>query len=145
MRDTLLTWTATRVLGYLRCSREEQLDSIEGQRKIVEVELARRGVGFLLPPFTDDGRRGFDEERPGLLALMDYCRKHPLRPMTKADYIPIFTQSMDRFGRFLEPMKVFTYLNELRELGYDVYLLDERMSFVHGEIGEWIQITVKSA
>lgn len=142
MRD--LSWNAPNGLAYLRCSKDEQRDSIQGQHRLVETQLSHLGKGFLKPPFEDDGRRGSDEERPGLLALLDYCRAHPIKPRTKADFVPIFCQSMDRIGRFLEPMKVFTYLNEFRDLGYDIYLLDERLSFVCGNLGDWIQLAVKS-
>ena len=137
-------WNGSTALGYLRCSKDEQEESTEGQHRLVGTELARRGMGFLAPPFTDDGRRGSDEERPGLLALLDYCRGHRNAPRTHADYVPIFIQSIDRVGRFLDPMKIFTYLNELKELGYDVYSLTERLSYVGSTIGEWIQYVVRS-
>ena len=137
-------WNAPHALEYLRCSKDEQADSIEGQRRIVEGDLTAQGMRLLQPAFVDDGRRGFDEERPGLLALMEYCRRHPVRVHAYADYVPIFIQAIDRMGRFLDPMKIFTYLNELKELGYDVYSVSERMRYVSGNIGDWIQIVVRS-
>jgi len=113
LRDRI--WNGSMALGYLRCSKDEQEESTEGQHRLVDTELARRGMGFLAPPFTDDGRRGSDEERPGLLALLDYCRSHRNAPRTHADYVPIFIQSIDRMGRFLDP--IVTNLNELKDLG----------------------------
>src|SRR5688572_18625591 len=142
LRDRI--WNGSKALGYLRCSKDEQEESIEGQRRLLGTDLAGRGMGFLVPPFVDDGRRGSDEERPGLLALLEYCRSHPHSPRNKADYVPILIQSIDRMGRFLDPMKIFTYLNELKDLGYDVYSLTERLSYVGSTIGEWIQYVVRS-
>ena len=142
LRDRI--WNGSKALGYLRCSKDEQEESIEGQRRLLGTDLAGRGMGFLVPPFVDDGRRGSDEERPGLLALLGYCRDHRNSPRTHADYVPIFIQSIDRMGRFLDPMKIFTYLNELKDHGYDVYSLTERLSYVGSTIGEWIQYVVRS-
>ena len=137
-------WNLDQALAYLRCSKDEQTDSIEGQRRIVEGALAAQGMRLLQPAFVDDGRRGSDEERPGLLALLEYCRRHPVRIQGYTDYVPIFIQAIDRMGRFLDPMKIFTYLNELKGLGYDVYSVSERMRYVSGNIGDWIQIVVRS-
>ncbi len=144
MNSVRRPWKADQALAYLRCSKDEQEDSVEGQKRIVEGDVAVQGMKFLRQPFIDDGRRGSDEERPGLLGLMDFCRRHPVRVQAYADYVPIFIQAIDRMGRFLEPLKIFTYLNELKELGYDVYSVSERMRFVSGNIGDWIQIVVRS-
>ena len=137
-------WNHDRGLAYVRCSKDEQEGSTQGQIRLIQTGLSEHGLTLLVPPFTDDGRRGSDEERPGLLALMEYCRAHPVRVRTGADHVPIFVQSTDRLGRFLEPMKIFSYLNELKELGYDLYSLSERLRFVGGNIGDWIQIVVRS-
>ena len=137
-------WNHDRGLAYVRCSKDEQEGSTEGQIKLIRSGLAENGLALVVPSFVDDGRRGSDEERPGLLALLEYCRAHPVRVRTGGDYIPIFVQSTDRLGRFLEPTKIFSYLNELKELGYDVYSLSEKLRFVGGNIGDWIQIAVRS-
>jgi DNA invertase Pin-like site-specific DNA recombinase len=137
-------WNQPHGLAYVRCSKDEQEGSTEGQLRLIESEMNDRGMIFLVPPFVDDGRRGSDENRPGLLAMMDYCRSHPIRTRSASDYVPIFVQSTDRLGRFLEPMKIFSYLNELKELGYDVYSVSEQLRFVGGNIGDWIQIVVRS-
>jgi DNA invertase Pin-like site-specific DNA recombinase len=137
-------WKCMAALVYLRCSKDEQEDSVEGQRRIVDTELSGFGMKLLAPPFIDDGRRGSDEERPGLLALLEFCRSHPVQSRAAADFVPIFVQSTDRLGRFLDPMKIFTYLNEFKELGYDVYSITEKMRYVGGHIGDWIQMVVRS-
>jgi len=139
-----IKWNGNEALGYFRCSKDEQSDSIPGQHMIVDPELARHGLRLRVAPFEDDGRRGSDEERPAFLALLEYCRAHPLRPRAAADFVPIFTQSTDRIGRFLQPMKLFTYLNELRDLGYDMYSITEGITYVRSNIGEWIQFVVRS-
>lgn len=137
-------WNQPHGLAYVRCSKDEQEGSTEGQLRLIESEMHDRSMKLLVPAFIDDGRRGSDEDRPGLKALMEYCRSHLVRIRSGADYIPIFVQSTDRLGRFLEPMKIFSYLNELKELGYDVYSISEKIRFIGGNIGDWIQIVVRS-
>jgi DNA invertase Pin-like site-specific DNA recombinase len=137
-------WKQPHALAYVRCSKDEQEGSTAGQLRLIETEMKDRELSFVAPPFVDDGRRGSDETRPGLLSLMDYCRSHPVRIRTASDYLPIFVQSTDRLGRFLEPMKIFSYLNEFKELGYDIYSISEKIRFIGGNIGDWIQIVVRS-
>jgi DNA invertase Pin-like site-specific DNA recombinase len=137
-------WNHPHAIAYVRCSKDEQDGSTDGQLRVIESEMKTRGLSFIVPPFIDDGRRGSDESRPGLLSLLEYCRAHPVRTRTASDYLPIFVQSTDRLGRFLEPMKIFSYLNEFKELGYDVYSISERLRFIGGNIGDWIQIVVRS-
>lgn len=137
-------WNQQTGLAYVRCSKDEQEGSTEGQLRLIDSELHNRSMRLLVPAFVDDGRRGSDEDRPGLRSLMDYCRSHPVRIRSGSDYLPIFVQSTDRLGRFLEPMKIFSYLNELKELGYDVYSISEKIRFIGGNIGDWIQIVVRS-
>ncbi len=137
-------WNQPHGLAYVRCSKDEQEGSTEGQLRLIDSELHDRSMKLAVPAFVDDGRRGSDEDRPGLRSLMDYCRSHPVRTRSASDYLPIFVQSTDRLGRFLEPMKIFSYLNELKELGYDVYSISEKIRFIGGNIGDWIQIVVRS-
>ncbi len=138
------TWNPRQGLAYVRASKEDQEDSAEGQLQLIGTAMRDHGMTYLAPPFIDDGRRGSDEQRSALLALLEFCRSHPLRPRTTADYVPIFVQATDRLGRFLDPMKIFTYLNELKELGYDVYSTSEKIRYIGGNIGDWIQIVVRS-
>jgi DNA invertase Pin-like site-specific DNA recombinase len=137
-------WNHPHGLAYVRCSKDEQEESSTGQLRLIESDLQSHGLSLVVPAFVDDGRRGSDEERPGLLALIEYCRSHPVRTRKASDYLPIFVQSTDRLGRFLEPMKIFSYLNEFKELGYDVYSVSEKLRFIGGNIGDWIQIVVRS-
>jgi DNA invertase Pin-like site-specific DNA recombinase len=137
-------WTQPHGLAYVRCSKDEQEGSTEGQLRLIQSAMQDKSLTLLVPAFVDDGRRGSDEDRPGLRSLMEYCRSHPVRTRSAADYVPIFVQSTDRLGRFLEPMKIFSYLNELKEMGYDVYSISEKIRFIGGNIGDWIQIVVRS-
>lgn len=137
-------WNSRQGLAYVRVSKEDQEDSAEGQLLLIDTAMKAHGMTFLEPPFIDDGRRGSDEQRSALLALLEFCRSHPVRPRSTADYVPIFVQATDRLGRFLDPMKIFTYLNELKELGYDVYSTSEKIRYIGGNIGDWIQLVVRS-
>src|SRR5689334_9036052 len=132
-------WNQPHGLAYVRCSKDEQEGSTEGQMRLIESELHDRSIRRIVRAFVEHGRGGSDEDRPGLRSLMDYCRSHPVRTRSAADHLPIFVQSTDRLGRFLEPMKIFSYLNELKELGYDIYSISEKIRFIGGNIGDWIQ------
>ena len=137
------TWTAAGCLAYARCSGELQEDSVSDQLRILEGARKELGLALLHPAFADEARRGYDEERAGLKALLDFVRAHPRRPEKNSEYVPVIISSTDRFGRFLDPITIFSYLKILHEHGYELFSVSERLRS-RGDLSSFIQLAVKA-
>lgn len=85
----------SRVIGYLRCSTEEQADSragLEAQRAAIVAEAQRRGWTETDVTFVEDaGFSGKNLDRPGIVAALDALRRR------KADTLVV--SKLDRLSR----------------------------------------------
>jgi DNA invertase Pin-like site-specific DNA recombinase len=142
--DRARVWKTDRCLVYGRCSTQLQDASIEDQLSTVRTEMSVLGLtGFVAPPFVDDGLRGHDESRPGLLAILEYVRTHPNRVERNSEFIPILVYDVSRFGRFDDPKKIFSYFVEIERYGYEFYSVTERIRS-RGNIADWVQLIIRS-
>jgi DNA invertase Pin-like site-specific DNA recombinase len=84
-----------RVIGYLRCSTEEQADSragLEAQRTAILAEAQRRGWSETDLTFVEDaGFSGKNLDRPGIIAALDALRHR------RADTLVV--SKLDRLSR----------------------------------------------
>jgi DNA invertase Pin-like site-specific DNA recombinase len=84
-----------RIIGYLRCSTEEQADSragLEAQRTAILAEAQRRGWSETDLTFVEDaGFSGKNLDRPGIVAALDALRSR------RADTLVV--SKLDRLSR----------------------------------------------
>lgn len=143
VRDERRLWKGTECLVYKRCSKETQDVSLADQGQGLDLAMANLGLRTALATLEDDGKRGQDESRPGLLAILSYVKTHPNPVRNNSDFIPILVYDLSRFGRFDDPKKVFTYFVEVERYGYEFYSVSERIRS-RGNIGDWVQAIIKS-
>ncbi len=143
MRDERRIWKGTECLVYKRCSKETQDVSLDDQEQGINLAMANLGLKTALATLEDDGKRGQDESRPGLLAVLAYVRTHPNPVRNNSDFIPILVYDLSRFGRFDDPKKVFSYFVEVERYGFEFYSVSERIRS-RGNIGDWVQAIIKS-
>jgi len=142
IRDDRL-WKGTGCLTYKRCSKDVQDASLEDQDSTIGAGRTRLGLTTVIAGFEDDGRRGHDETRPGLLAILEYVKKHPNPVRQNADFIPILVYDLARFGRFDDAKKIFAYFVEVERYGYEFYSVTEKIRS-RGNIADFVQAIVKA-
>ena len=142
MKSNQPSWTKGSCLVYGRCSTEGQDASLADQYQTIERFVGEAGLKPIVPPFEDDGRRGSDEERPGLRSVLDYVRTHPNQVRANADYIPIIVYNVARFGRFDDPKKLFHHFHEIERHGYEFYSVMEGLRS-RGNIADFIQLIIR--
>lgn len=140
--ETKRVWRADACVTYYRCSGEAQDASIPDQRSRIETEMQRLGLARVVANFEDDGRKGHDETRPGLLALLDFVRKHPNPVSANADFIPILVYDVSRFGRFDDPKSIIAYATQVERYGYEFYSVAERIRS-RGNIADWMHLLIR--
>jgi len=143
LKDERRLWKGTECLVYKRCSKETQDVSLADQDQGIKLAMANLGLRAALATLEDDGKRGLDESRPGLLAILSYVKTHPNPVRNNSDFIPILVYDLSRFGRFDDPKKVFTYFVEVERYGFEFYSVSERIRS-RGNIGDWVQAIIKS-
>jgi hypothetical protein len=143
MRDDRRPWKGDGCLVYRRCSTDGQDASLSDQEATVSTERARLGLTNVVAKFEDDGKKGHDETRPGLRAILSYVRTHPNPVRMNADFVPILVYDLARFGRFDDPKKIFAYFVEIEKYGYEFYSVTEKIRS-RGNIADFVQAIVKS-
>ncbi len=136
-------WKGNGCLLYKRCSKEVQDASLDDQDQVIAVERGAFGLSSVLAAFEDDGRRGHDETRPGLLGVLEYARTHPNPVRSNGDFIPILVYDLARFGRFDDAKKIFAYFVEVERYGYEFYSVTEKIRS-RGNIADFVQAIIKS-
>lgn len=142
MKTNQPNWTKGSCLVYGRCSTEGQDASLADQYQTIERFVREAGLKPIAPPFEDDGRRGSDEERPGLRSILDYVGTHPNPVRANSDYIPIIVYNVARFGRFDDPKKLFHHFHEIERHGYEFYSVMEGLRS-RGNIADFIQLIIR--
>ncbi len=132
-----------RCLVYGRCSKSTQDASLGDQYEGIDAFRREASLAPILEPFEDDGRRGHDETRPGLLSVLEYVRTHPNPVRSNSDFIPILVYDLARFGRFDDPKKVFSYFVEVERYGYEFYSVTEKIRS-RGNISDFVQAIIKA-
>jgi DNA invertase Pin-like site-specific DNA recombinase len=143
MLENRKPWKGNSCLVYRRCSKDEQDASIDDQEIHIRANRRDFGLDRLLGGFEDDGRRGHDETRPGLKALLAYVKAHPNPVRNNSDFIPILVYDLARFGRFDDAKKIFAYFVEIERYGYEFYSVTEKIRS-RGNIADFVQAIVKS-
>jgi hypothetical protein len=143
IRDDRRMWKGEGCLEYRRCSTDGQDASLADQEATVSSERARLGLTRVLAGFEDDGKKGHDETRPGLRAILSFVRTHPNPVRANADFVPILVYDLARFGRFDDPKKIFAYFVEIEKYGYEFYSVTEKIRS-RGNIADFVQAIVKS-
>ncbi len=143
IRNHQRLWKGNGCLVYKRCSKDAQDASLEDQEQTLSLERAALGLTEVIATFEDDGLRGHDETRPGLLAVLEYVRTHPVPVRSNADFIPILVYELSRFGRFDDPKKIFSYFVEIERSGYEFYSVTEKIRS-RGNIADFVQAIIKS-
>ncbi len=143
IRNVQQLWKGGECLIYKRCSKEAQDASLDDQDQVLSVERAALGLSKVIRTFEDDGLRGHDETRPGLLAVLEYVRTHPNPVRSNSDFIPILVYDLARFGRFDDPKKIFAYFVEIERSGYEFYSATDRIRS-RGNIADFVQAIIKS-
>jgi len=143
IRNAQQVWKGGGCLVYKRCSKDEQDASMDDQELIIATGRGDLGLSKVLAQFSDDGRRGHDETRPGLRALLDYVKSHPNAVRNNSDFIPILVYDLARFGRFDDSKKIFAYFVEIERYGYEFYSVTEKIRS-RGNIADFVQAIIKS-
>ncbi|MFN3484622.1 MAG: recombinase family protein, partial [Planctomycetota bacterium] len=143
LRNVGRLWKGEGCLLYKRCSKDVQDASLDDQEQVLSVEREALGLTKVLATFEDDGLRGHDETRPGLLAVLQYARTHPNPVRSNADFIPVLVYELSRFGRFDDSKKIFAYFVEIEKYGYEFYSVTERIRS-RGNIADFVQAIIKS-
>lgn len=136
-------WKGTGCLTYTRCSKDTQDMSLAEQDAAIATARQALGLSNVLRRFEDDGRRGHDEARPGLQAILQYVKEHPNPVRNNSDFIPILVYDLARFGRFDDAKKIFAYFVEVEKYGYEFYSVTERIRS-RGNIADFVQAIIKS-
>jgi DNA invertase Pin-like site-specific DNA recombinase len=136
-------WKGDSCLIYKRCSKEEQDGSLEDQEATISTVRKDLGLSRILASFEDDGKRGHDENRPGLLAILSYVRTHPNPVRNNSDFIPILVYELSRFGRFDDSKKIFAYFVDIERYGYEFYSVTDKIRS-RGNIADFVQAIIKS-
>ncbi len=142
MIDNRRLWKGDGCLTYKRCSTDRQDASLPDQEVALSSERTARGLNRVLASFEDDGLKGHDEKRPGLLAILRFVATHPNRVRNNEDFIPILVYDLSRFGRFDDPKKIFAYFVEIERYGYEFYSITERIRS-RGNTSDWVQLIIK--
>lgn len=136
-------WKGDSCLIYKRCSKEEQDGSLEDQESTISTVRKDLELSRVLASFEDDGKRGHDENRPGLLAILSYVRTHPNPVRNNSDFIPILVYELSRFGRFDDSKKIFAYFVDIERYGYEFYSVTDKIRS-RGNIADFVQAIIKS-
>jgi DNA invertase Pin-like site-specific DNA recombinase/archaellum component FlaC len=143
MRIDRRLWSSDACLIYKRCSKDEQDMSLVEQQRDIGSAMTELGLSRVLVNVEDDGKRGHDEKRPGLIGILQYVKTHPNRVRNNSDFIPILVYELSRFGRFDDPKKIFAYFVEIEAYGYEFYSVSERIRS-RGNIADFVQAIIKS-
>lgn len=143
IRDDRRMWKGDAFLSYRRCSTDGQDASLSDQEATVSAERTHLGLTRELASFEDDGKKGHDETRPGLRAVLSYVRTHANPVRNNGDFVPILVYDLARFGRFDDPKKIFAYFVEIEKYGYEFYSVTEKIRS-RGNIADFVQAIVKS-
>ncbi len=143
IRNMQQLWKGTGCLVYKRCSKDAQDASLDDQDEVITVQRTALGLNTVLATFEDDGLRGHDETRPGLLAVLEHARTHPNPVRSNGDFIPILVYDLARFGRFDDAKKIFSYFVEVERYGYEFYSVTEKIRS-RGNIADFVQAIIKS-
>lgn len=142
MKYRLPGWHRGQCLVYGRVSKDTQDASLADQYGVIRECMREAKLAEIRAPFEDDGERGHDEERPGLLAVIEYARTHPNRVRHNDDFIPILVYNVARFGRFDDSKKIFYYLVQIEKHGYEFYSVMEGLRS-RGNISEFVQLIIR--
>lgn len=142
MKYRLPGWRRGQCLVYGRVSKETQDASLADQYGVIQECMREASLTGIREPFEDDGERGHDEERPGLLAVIEYVRTHPNKVRHNDDFIPILVYNVARFGRFDDSKKIFYYLVQIEKYGYEFYSVMEGLRS-RGNISEFVQLIIR--
>ncbi len=143
MLENSRKWKGSGCLVYTRCSKETQDLSLAEQEVGIGGIRQPLGLPDVLAKFEDDAKRGHDESRPGLRAILGYVKSHPNPVRNNSDFIPILVYDLARFGRFDDPKKIFAYFVEVERYGYEFYSVSEKIRS-RGSIADFVQAIVKS-
>ena len=143
MKEERRMWKGDGCLVYKRCSKEEQDGSLQDQESTISAMMQELGLTRVLAGFEDDGKRGHDENRPGLLSVLNYVRTHPNPVRNNSDFIPILVYELSRFGRFDDSKKIFAYFVEIERSGYEFYSVTDKIRS-RGNISDFVQAIIKS-
>jgi len=143
MLENSRKWKGSGCLVYTRCSKETQDLSLAEQEAGIGAVRQALTLTEILAKFEDDARRGHDESRPGLRAILAYVKAHPNPVRNNSDFIPILVYDLARFGRFDDPKKIFAYFVEVERYGYEFYSATEKIRS-RGNIADFVQAIVKS-
>ena len=143
MLENSRKWKGNGCLVYTRCSKETQDLSLAEQDAGIGAVRQAAGLSDVLAKCEDDARRGHDESRPGLRAVLSYVKAHPNPVRNNSDFIPILVYDLARFGRFDDPKKIFAYFVEVERYGYEFYSVTENIRS-RGNIADFVQAIVKS-
>jgi DNA invertase Pin-like site-specific DNA recombinase len=143
IRNVQRLWKGDGCLVYKRCSKDVQDASLDDQEQVLSLERAALGLSKVIATFEDDGLRGHDETRPGLLAVLEYVKTHPNPVRSNSDFIPILVYELSRFGRFDDSKKIFAYFVEIERYGYEFYSVTEKIRS-RGNIADFVQAIIKS-
>lgn len=143
LREDRRFWKGSGCLVYKRCSKEEQDGSLQDQEATIATMMRELGLTRVLASFEDDGKRGHDENRPGLLAILSHVKTHPNPVRNNSDFIPILVYELSRFGRFDDSKKIFAYFVEIERYGYEFYSVTDKIRS-RGNIADFVQAIIKS-
>jgi hypothetical protein len=135
-------WRKGQCLIYGRVSKESQDAGLADQYTTIQAVMRQANLNPVVEPFEDDGKRGHDEGRPGLLAVMNFVRTHPNKVRKNEEFIPILVFNVARFGRFDNPKKLFRYIAEIEEFGYEFYSIEEGIRS-RGNLADFVNLIVR--
>lgn len=124
-------------VGYVRCSTDMQEDSIEQQRKAIEL-WAQKNAFKIIEWFEDEGKSGTTfEKRPGFRKLQSRVENSP-----NFEYVLVYDES--RWGRTGDPRESNYWKVHFQKRGVSVRIINSQ-SKQENDIGSYVVEVVESA
>lgn len=104
----------TKALGYVRISSEQQINGESPQTQLTAIQqYAERESMELVQVFSDEAKSGKNTDRPGLLDMLAFARKHK----DEIDHVIVY--KMSRASRDM-PTFIMGMYTRLQELGITI-------------------------